>query len=208
MRIRAAVADDLESVARIHKARFSHIDYLLGQYSRSLIVAFYRLHLADTVFLVHTNDRGEVDAFVMGGEANTLGAHKRQFARSYAARIAWETFLQPRLWRIAVGGARAMLAPASHQAEQKVDASRAQNMRLLSIAVAENAEGTGAAVALVREFDNTVRRSCEGYELTVLKTNQRARRFYEKLDFVLVRETAQEYVFQKKFHDRSKLECH
>ena len=74
-------------------------------------------------------------------------------------------------------------------------------MRLLSIAVADGAEGTGAAAALVREFEDKLRGSCEGYELTVLKTNQRARRFYEKLDFSLVRETVQEYVFQKKFHD-------
>jgi ribosomal protein S18 acetylase RimI-like enzyme len=142
-----------------------------------------------------------VDAFVLGGEAAALSASKRQFVRAHALRIVWETLLRPRLWGTAVRGAWAMLAPAAHQAEKKVGAPLAKNVRLLSIAVADEAEGTGAAAALVQQFDDTLRRSCDGYELTVHKMNQRARRFYEKLGFFIVDETEQGYVFQKKFHD-------
>jgi ribosomal protein S18 acetylase RimI-like enzyme len=200
MNVRAAAADDLGAVARIHKARFSHIDYLLGQYSLSLIAVFYRRFLTGAVFLVHTNDRGEVDAFLLGGTSNELGAGKREFARAHAVQIAWETLLRPRLWGIALRTAWGILRPAARRAAERVPAPRVEEMRLLSIAVADGAEGKGAALALVREFDDRLRGSCEGYELTVLKTNQRARRFYEKLDFVLARETVQEYVFQKKFH--------
>ena len=120
MSVRAAGVDDLDPVARIRKARFSHVDYLLGQYSRSLVAAFYRMYLTSAVFLVHTDGRGEVDAFVLGGEAAALSASKRQFVRAHALRIVWETLLRPRLWGTAVRGAWAMLAPAAHQAEKKV----------------------------------------------------------------------------------------
>ncbi len=75
-------------------------------------------------------------------------------------------------------------------------------MRLLSIAAATGAEGNGAAAALVKAFDDEMRQQCRGYELTVLKTNERARRFYEKLDFTLVGETEQEYFFQRRFGDQ------
>ena len=186
---------------RIHKARFLHIDYLLGQYSPSLIASFYREFLAGAVFLVHTNAAGKVDAFVMGGDAGMLSCRKRQFAKKHAARFACETLLRPRLWRIAARTAWGLLTPASDHASKEAATPFAKNMRLLSIAVAGEAEGTGAATALIREFDAKLRQSCGGYELTVLKTNERARRFYEKLDFLFIRETAQEYVFQKTLHD-------
>ena len=199
--VREALRGDLTAVAEIHKSRFSTNDYLLGQYSVSLIRAFYGLFLTDAFFFVHTNSKDEVDAFVMGGEADVLRAGKRRFARAYAARLAWETLLRPRLWGIALRGAWGMLAPAPDQSEKNVAAPPIKNVRLLSIAVADDAEGTGAAVALVREFDDHLRRSCDGYELTVMKTNTRARKFYEKLAFSLAGETAQEYIFRKKFRE-------
>jgi ribosomal protein S18 acetylase RimI-like enzyme len=187
------------AVARIHKDRFDDIDYLLGQYSTSLIAAFYKRYLDDAVFLVHVNERGKVDAFVLGGEAGILRQRKRDFVRARALHIAWESLLRPRLWKLAIGDAWRMLTPRDGRRATSPPSGRLRDMRLLSIAVAEDAAGKGAAAALVRAFDDDLRQQCKGYELTVLKTNQRARRFYEKLDFTLVGETDQEYVFQRRF---------
>ena len=199
MRVRPAVRQDLKSVARIHKERFDDAVYLLGQYSTSLIAAFYRRYLSGAVFLVHANEQGEIDAFVLGGEAGMLRKRKRDFARARAVQLAWESLLRPRLWKLALGDAWRMLAPNDRRRAAPPPPGRLRDMRLLSIAVAAGAAGYGAAAALVNAFDDEMRQRGPGYELTVLKTNSRARRFYEKLDFILVGETEQEYIFQRRF---------
>ncbi len=90
--VRSAAREDLKAVARIHKDRFDDDVYLLGQYSVSLIAAFYRRYLSGTVFLVHANVQGEVDAFVLGGEAGMLRERKRDFARACACNSPGSRF--------------------------------------------------------------------------------------------------------------------
>jgi ribosomal protein S18 acetylase RimI-like enzyme len=202
MCVRPARPEDLMQVARIHKERFDDADYLLGQYSTSLIAAFYGRYLEGVVFLIHANEQGAIDAFVLGGEAGILREKKRDFVRACTVRIAWESLLRPRLWHLAIADAMRMLKPRDNQSAAPQPPDRLRNTRLLSIAVASNVTGKGAAAELVKGFDEVMRNRCPGYELTVLKTNERARRFYEKLEFTLVGETEQEYVFQRRFREQ------
>ncbi len=61
---------------------------------------------------------------------------------------------------------------------------------MLSIAVAECVASKGVGTALVQEFEAEIRPACSTYDLNVLKTNNSAIRFYEKLAFQRVGETA------------------
>jgi N-acetylglutamate synthase-like GNAT family acetyltransferase len=57
-------------------------------------------------------------------------------------------------------------------------------MVLLSIAVAEEAKGTGVAVALIDGFEKELRRAhVTSYSLSVVKSNARAIGFYKKMGF-------------------------
>ncbi len=62
--------------------------------------------------------------------------------------------------------------------------------RLLSMAVAESVARKGVGAALVQGFEAEIRPACRTYGLSVLKANTTAIRFYEKLAFQCVGETA------------------
>lgn len=196
MGVRAAKRDDLRDVARIHKARFCTPDYTLGQYSVSLISKFYALFLDRCVFLVHVSDRG-VDGFVMGGEREELYGVEHAFMRNNLARCCLETLLRPRLWPAAYGTLRKLFRS---QAKGPVQQPGPALPRLLSIAVDKSAEGSGAAAALVAAFESSISSRHAAYELSVVKTNRQAVRFYEKLGLSLVPSASPKYfTFRREF---------
>jgi ribosomal protein S18 acetylase RimI-like enzyme len=196
MGVRSATRDDLREVARIHKARFCTPDYTLGQYSVSLISKFYALFLGRCTFLVHVSQRG-VDGFVLGGERGELQGVEHEFMRNHLARCCLETLLRPRLWPAAYATVR-RLFPS--QTKDPAPQPAPEAPRLLSIAVDKAAEGSGAAAELVKAFEESMSGSHTAYELSVVKTNRQAVRFYEKLGLTNVPSTSPKYfTFRREF---------
>jgi ribosomal protein S18 acetylase RimI-like enzyme len=175
--VRPAAEGDLAEVARIHKDRFGSDDYTLGQYSCTMIRAFYRLFVGRCVFLVHVTPTG-VDGFILGGDPKELADITHSFVRLHPLRCCLETLVVPRVWPAAFRSIRKLfMSPRKALAEElsfKV-------ARLLSIAVDKNAEGTGAATALADAFRSHICGKFEAFELKVAKSNHRAVRLYHKL---------------------------
>ena len=175
MAVRVATADDLWEVARIHKARFSEPGYLLGQYSTTLIRAFYLAFLERAIMLVSTSPSG-IDGFVLGGNADVLRACKRSFIRANALRGIFESILLPRLWFIGLQTVGDYVWPRRKPAAPEPPS---EDMRMLSIAIADRPVRGGTAMSLILAFDERVRGLCTGYQGTVLKTNVQLLRFYD-----------------------------
>jgi len=176
--IRAAAATDIPAIARIHKQRFA--THLLGQYSTSLIGQYYAAFLDRAVFLVHEGEAG-VDGFVVGGPWATCWACKRAFLRANVPRCLGEALCHPRFALAALRQARHMLGGARTRRKPATPA-----FRLLSIAVAEEAGGTGVGADLVKAFEARIPPRVPAYGLSVHTDNARAIRFYRKLGLELI----------------------
>jgi ribosomal protein S18 acetylase RimI-like enzyme len=190
--VREATADDLQEVARIHKSRFCTKHYALGQFSLPLIRGYYTAFLGRCVFLVHVSER-RIDGFLLGGDHEELRHIAGKVYRKLILRCFLESFTRPGVWSPAI---HSVLKAIRKRREKPV---RSQDFpRLLSLAVDEAAEGTGAAIALVAAFEDRLRGKYSAYELKVVKTNHRALRFYEKLGMVIVPSNSpNHYTFRK-----------
>ena len=194
--VRGATRDDVIAVAKIHKARFNTADYTLGQFSFSLISKFYGEFLGRCVFLVHVSD-GRIDGYVVGGLGSEIFAVQRRFSLKHLPQCCWETLCRPHLWSAAYRFLRRSFLP---QPTKFVEILAPHLPRLLSLAVDEAAQGSGAAAALVKAFEASICRRYAGYTLSVLKTNLQAVRFYEKLGLeIIVDAFPRSFVFQKQF---------
>ena len=194
--VRAATQDDVAVVARIHKARFGGLEYTLGQYSIGLIREFYAAFLGRSAFLVHVSNCG-VDGFLVGGTPQQVAAAQRAFVRNNLVRCCLETLSHPRLWRAAYHFIRRSYLP---QPIKFVEILAPNLPKMLSIAVDEAATGSGAAGALVKAFELSICGRHPGYILSVLKTNRRAVRFYEKMGMQIIVDTfPRSFILQKEF---------
>jgi ribosomal protein S18 acetylase RimI-like enzyme len=192
MTIRSANHDDLLSIASIHKAQFS--THFLGQYSPSLLQAFYLSFLGESVFLVHDGKNG-VDGFILGGDGKRLAVVKAAFVRAHLMQCLWETLLRPQLWG---QGVRRGLATMVIPSKWGVEPPDRPTFSLLSIAVAHDAFGKGVASRLVCTFEFAIQKHTKRYRLSVNSDNTRAIRFYEKMGFTLVKGDGQSLEFHKK----------
>ena len=194
--VREATLDDVGDVARIHKARFSSPELTLGQFSVSLISKLYASFLGRYVFLVHVSERG-VNGFLVGGGREELFNAERAFIRNNLLHCCAETLLHPHLWPALFRSVRKIFLPRT------IDFVRPlapRSPRLLSLAVDEAAQGSGAATALVKAFEAKISTCHPGYWLTVNKTNHRAVRFYERMGMMIVVDAfPTSFMFQKEF---------
>jgi ribosomal protein S18 acetylase RimI-like enzyme len=151
------------------------------------------------VFLAHISDRG-IDGFVLGGERGDLDAAEHAFLRKHLFRCCLETLFHPRLWPAAYGTLRKLSLSKSKRPVQQPAPAAPALPRLLSIAVDASAEGSGAAGELVAAFESSISSRCAAYELSVVKTNLQAVRFYEKLGLTLVATASPKYfTFRREF---------
>ncbi len=193
--IRVADRQDLPTIAAIHKSQFR--THLLGQYSITLLSAFYGEFLGKSVFQVHENAKS-VDGFVLGGEAGRLSACKKVFVRRHLMRCLFETMVRPRVWRDGIGRGLMALTSSQPRSGQRKESPNASNICLLSIAVSAEAVGKGVAVALVEAFELAIRTCAAEYRLSVSKSNSRAVRFYQKMGFEIETESGDSLCFIKK----------
>jgi ribosomal protein S18 acetylase RimI-like enzyme len=188
--VRLATRADLLQIARIHKQRFSRPMDFLGHYSLGLITEFYREFLGRCVFLVHATDR-EIDGFVLGGEAKTLAHCKGTFRRNHFVASVLQTLTRPHIWSLASQRIR------HHRSDAHGPPGTGGDFRLLSLAVDQQAEGSGVGKALMRAFDAAVPPQYLAYRLSVLKVNDHALHFYEKLGFEVAGESEISWVLHR-----------
>jgi ribosomal protein S18 acetylase RimI-like enzyme len=194
MSVREAKSDDLEAVARIHKARFSHPNYLLGQYSIGLIREFYAAFLARAVFLVHVRE-GEVDGFILAGMPDVVRACKRSFIRNNLPRCVAETAFRPRVWLHSVRTLRGLFRHRRNPAGANPDKS----MRFLSFGIADGNRRGGAAITLLASLEARIRDVCPGYQAVVRRSNTQLLQFYERVGFQQVADNGNVVTLRKSF---------
>ncbi len=193
MAIRPCTKEDLARIAEIHKSQFLAPDMLLGQLAPASIAALYGTFLDRSIFLVHSND-GEVDGFVLGGASRVMLSCRLAFFRKRGLSCIADVARRPDLWLLAF---RSLVKLIGNSVSSMTGASPREDFRLLSIAVAANAMRKGVGTVLVESFEATIRATSQTYSLNVLKSNTAAIRFYEKLAFQCVGETAISWIFRK-----------
>ncbi len=176
MGVRKAKLYDLEEVARIHKARFSKPDYLLGQYSARLVRNFYASFLNRAEFLVNDSS-GRVDGFILGGMPDDLRACKRSFLRTNMPRCVLETAWRPRVWPHSVQ----TLMRLARSRHGRTDMKTGNIARLLAFAIDNGNRNGGAAMSLIEAFERQLQGVCSGYQGTVREYNTQLLRFFQYL---------------------------
>lgn len=192
MIIRKAKKTDIPAIAKIHKAQFS--DHFLGNYSVRLIEKFYEPFLDSCVFLV-SESYGQLNGFVTGGYSHDLNQAKSKFISDNKIKYFTETILMPTIYLQALS--RVKFLTDFKPPNQRPTKNGESGVRLLSIAVAENAKGTGAASKLLENFEKNL--DSESYGLSVKKENERAIKFYYKNGFVLSHEKDGNLYFNKTY---------
>lgn len=178
--IRCAALADMKAIARVHKQIFA--DHLLGRLPVWLIRQYYTcLFKAGAIAIVAERDTDGIIGFILGGNGRSLAVGKRDFLKRWGAlfggcimmdrvalRLFWETYVR-------------LKKATSPQSVVGTSFS----MRLLSIGVCKQSQGSGIASELLAYFENILQRDFQvkGYGLSVHSDNVRAIRFYQKSGF-------------------------
>lgn len=178
--IRPIRPDDLPQIAQIHKEMF--FDHFLGKYSLCTIQSYYREFIRDCVFLVSEEDE-IINGFVLGGMSQDLNRAKAVFVKKYRLLYLFDTAIRPWVYMDALARIKTLFA-IREQGNGKVSND---SIRLLSIAVSLDAQGSGVATKLVRSFEEAIS-PWKSYGLSVLSHNLRAQAFYQKNGFIIERE--------------------
>lgn len=177
---RFAKQKDLIQVAQIHKEQFT--THYLGQFSISLLEAFYRNLLdAGYVFIVAEED-GRVLGFVIGGEWERISDSLKTFIKKNLFRSLLESAFRPKTWK------KSLLKLVSIFIKKVQDPNNLDSIEsftLLSIATSKDAQGKGIGSGLVKEFNKEMSKITNRYYLSVQDTNERAIGFYKKMGFVV-----------------------
>ncbi|MCE5286406.1 MAG: GNAT family N-acetyltransferase [Pelosinus sp.] len=175
--IRSVQSSDIPAIAALHKRMFS--THFLGQYSESLILAFYREFVDSSTFLVSDLD-GKICGFVLGGYDSNLAVSKNNFLRNKRAKYIIESITKPKIYQEGLKRLLLLLWNQGYSYTPSV-----AKYRLLSIAVSPAVQGKGIAASLVKHFEKKIPLDTEIYGLSVKSSNKRAIAFYEKLGFEL-----------------------
>lgn len=172
---RPARASDLRAITVVHREAFPR--QTLSQFSERVIVDFYTALLRHAVFVVDEQATG-MKGFAVGGSLPDCLQSQREFLRDAGIRAAIETLFHPSLAVTAMSRAWGILSA------RRVANAVIPDYRLLVLAVADRARGTGVASALVRCFEERIPAEYPAYGLSVRRENVRAIRFYEKMGFL------------------------
>lgn len=178
--IRLAEYKDLPEVAKIHKQMFS--DHFLGKYSISTIQKYYQEFVLDCVFLVSEHN-DKVTGFVLGGMSTDLNRAKSSFIAKYKAHYLIDTIVRPWVYKDALARIKTIYSLGKKASNNP----NGESVRLLSIAVCRDAQGSGVASDLIRSFEENIS-PWTTYGLSVLSHNKRAQAFYLKNGFLIEKE--------------------
>jgi hypothetical protein len=136
--IKKAIADNIEGIAYLHKDRFR--DHFLGHYPIFIIERFYESFLDTSLFFVALQENNVV-GFVMGGTSTELQTFKKNFIKKNLFKCLLSTICIPSIYIDALYRAKQMMNRPVNK--KGLPTPSAASIRLLSIAVSENMQGTG-----------------------------------------------------------------
>ncbi|MCP4740905.1 MAG: GNAT family N-acetyltransferase [Phycisphaera sp.] len=178
--IRIARPDDIAGMATCHAEAFpGRGTSTMGDEWLRFLYRFY-LEADMNVSMVAVGSNGEIDGIAVGGDPRLFGRYRKASARRFPLRLAWMTIVDPAVRRPVLNLLRRAVTPKQGGPGATIEAD-SDMAGLLSIGVRPGAKGSGVAARLIEGFE---RRCLElGFsstQLSVLDSNTRARRFYEK----------------------------
>jgi ribosomal protein S18 acetylase RimI-like enzyme len=186
--VRAVGPSDLAWVARVHRAAF--VRGALTQLGEEAVRRYYLWQLEgphDHFFRAAWRDGEPLGFCVSGisrGAVSGFLARNRTFLVLQVLRRPW--LVSNALIRDRICVALRLLG-GRHRPPEGTNATRPPMWGILSIALAPNAQGSGAASLLMDDAESEARRrGVDRMHLTVATDNARAIRFYEKLGWFKV----------------------
>jgi hypothetical protein len=193
MSIRPCVKQDLESVARLHKAAFADVQVpaLLHHTSASIVKRFYSECIDDCIFLV-SEENGTINGLVLGGKRTALAAARRRFYRKNAHRFLPLLALRPMdlleklsKWR------NFFIGTTMDHGIQRLEEPWV--MQVLAVANAER--GSGLAARMWNAFETAISAHTSRFEFAVGKANKTSLNFCLKRKVRIVRKTDDAFQF-------------
>lgn len=177
-----AINQDAESCANIHKQEIN--GGFLSQLGLKFLKLLYKaiISSSNTCCIVAENDRFLVVGFI-AVSFNTSKFYKEFFIK-YGLRVFFIlifNLFRPLIMKKVIESA---IYPFKKNKKKENDSIEITETELLSIAVNQNAKGTGIAQRLIETmFDECKRRNIRKIKVIVGAENSRANRFYEKVGF-------------------------
>lgn len=191
-KVRLANKNDLKYIANIHKQQFS--SHFLGQFSVKLLERFYECFFDyDTIFIVSETD-GIVSGFIVGGKLSMINLCTSLFIKKNIPLYLREIIMRPSTWR---KSCRKFINVITGKGPSKESLDYVMEYTLLSIAVSSDFQGKNVAKDLIVYFDELMKKYSNKYFLSVMDSNSRAIRFYEKMGFFKERHFNGEYQLTK-----------
>lgn len=176
---RLANEKDLRQIAQIHKDQFP--THYLGQFSISLLMAFYKNLLDDRFIFIVGVEENIILGFVLGGEWKKISESLSKFMKRNFLRSLLESSVRPKTWRKSI---LKVISIFSQKVKDPNNLDNIEKFTLLSIATAKLAQGRGIGTGLINAFDSEMNRFSNRYYLSVQETNDNAINFYKKNGFV------------------------
>jgi ribosomal protein S18 acetylase RimI-like enzyme len=179
--IRMAINQDVDSCANIHKQEIN--GGFLSQLGLKFLKLLYKaiISSSNTCCIV-----AEKDNFVVGFVAISFNTNKfyKEFFIKYGLKVFFIlifNLFNPVIMKKVIESA---IYPFKKIKTKKNDSIEITETELLSIAVNQNAKGTGIAQRLIETmFDECKKRNIRKIKVIVGAENSRANRFYEKVGF-------------------------
>lgn len=193
--IREATLSDINEIAELHIS--SYENHFLPKLGPKLLSKYYKEFLEEeNIFIVDVDEEsGRINGFVLGTPNSTIG--KKRFINNNKIWLLLKLMLlclklDKDTWtRVFKFATSAIGLDRSKRAASSDDRPNLKTLGILSICVVNQCKGQGIAKILVEDFEQRlIKNGYEGYTLSVYKTNERARRFYEKISMKIYKESA------------------
>lgn len=194
MIIRPALYSDLKCIAVVHKECFQGT--FISYWGKSLIEKYYKEFYEEKPLFVVAEEGDEVVGFCMGYQSGSKA--KKNFIRKNFIQLASRMIVLCLSFNCLVIKKCFSLFPFKHDNRSISNEVQMPSADLLSICVKDPYKGRGVAKNLIDAFESLLlKNGLPDYSLSVYKNNVRAIRFYEKMGFYVIQETADEFKMYK-----------
>ena len=200
---RQASITDINSIAKIHVSCFS--GYFITSLGEKLISRYYQCYFEEDNLFVIAEDNGKIIGFAMGyllpSSARSRFERENRFLLSVRILKGFILFDKQTINRCVER--LKSLFEIKNKNKKKLDISGEFKAieppaALLSIAVMESFRGKGVSSTLIVEFEKLLHsRKVNSYSLSVFEDNDRARKFYEKSNFILGKRHGDSFTYIK-----------
>ncbi|MDX1367221.1 N-acetyltransferase [Pseudomonas sp.] len=176
------VNEYLDGISMIHYGAYSK-HHFTSCFNKEMLSRYYCFLVGSSdVSIVHLDDDGQVDGFVIAGES--VGRGVSQFISAHRLYVVSVLLLNPTFLF------EKMQSYLVSKFKQSVSGSGISKFRLMSIAVSSDKQSKGVGAEMLDFFESVLKeRGVSVYGLSVRKNNDRAMRFYVRNGFAVEKET-------------------